>query len=70
MLAKDVPIGQKFRYQIDLEPGETPDMLRTFLRVGVDKVAFPTRTGRIPVLDMGSMYVSTVRDDTDVEIIP
>lgn len=72
MQAKDLKIGQKFRRLIDLEPGETVDMLPVMIRVGIDISAFtamPLKPNSIPVLDVKTSYISRIGKDTEVETL-
>ena len=72
-LVDEVPYGVKFRQVVDLEEGETVDMLPVYVRAVVDLNAFQmterhSRTGYVPVI-VGGKSVSVIRPDTVVEII-
>lgn len=73
MLLRDVPQKAKFRFLIDLEPGETVEQLPVFQKLVVDFKIKKDLT--VAFLDTYSLcyldgIVTPVRNNTDVEIVP
>jgi hypothetical protein len=70
---RQLPSGTRFRLLVDLEPGECVENLPTYTLAIHDKIAVgitPHRhSDRLTVIVKGYI-ISTLHEDTEVEIIP
>ncbi len=66
---KQVKVGEKFRLLVDLEDGESVDMLPIYTRIAWDKHGgyITIAPNRVLVWHAGS--ITTFRDEIDVEVV-
>lgn len=65
-----VPVGRRVRRLVDLEEGEEVGDLPTYLVCILDKSALAhTKEDHIPVLDEGGPTLTTMKRDTEVEVL-